>query len=700
MIARLLRIRNLWLSLVLIGLVVAVYGQVLHFGLVGIDDDNYVAHNPYVQIGLRHDTIKWAFTAFYDGNWIPVVWLSLMADTHIARWLASHGIEMGPGNAGVYHLSNVVQHALSTILLFFVLHRMTGARLRSAFVAAVFAVHPLHVESVAWIAERKDTLSAVFWMLTMLAYVNYVRRPARSRYALLLLCFAVGLTTKSMLVTLPIVLLLLGHWPLRRVQSRKSDVKSQPGDPPRLAYLLPLFALSVMAGTTAYVAQSHAGFVMPYEAYPPGVRIANAFVSCAKYVWLTLVPHNLSVCYPHPGRSLPQWEVLTSVVLVLGMTALAIGYARRAPYLSVGWTWFVVTLLPVIGLVQLGDQAMADRYTYIPMIGLLLMAAWGVPDIASRLLGDKLRWASALGACAAVVGLAFAAHTQTGYWRDAETLSRHVIRVNPRSRMGYGGLGLALAAKGKQQEAIAFYRKAIEINPKDISSCINLGNALAMTGRLDEAVESYQQALVLNSNDPAARYNLARVLIMQDRLDDAARELGLALQSRPSFVEAHVALGDVLMLQGKTTAAVRHYSEAARLAPSSADVWFRLAGALEQRGRIAEAIENYRKAIRLDPNRWDAANNLAWILATQTDPRYFDPREAVRIAELSSRRVHHSQPELLDTLAVACAAAGQYESALAWAKRGLKVAESSRQAQVAKELRARLRELYSRRGGT
>lgn len=699
------------LCLVLIGLVAVVYGQVRHFGLVGIDDDVYITHNPYVLMGLTHDTAKWAFTSFHDGNWIPMVWLSLMADTQIARVLADHGIRVGPGSVGVYHVSNVVQHALSTILLFVLLLQMTGSRWRSAFVAAVFAVHPLHVESVAWVTERKDTLSAVFWMLTLLAYVNYARKPGVGRYLLVVASFAVGLMTKSMLVTLPVVLLLMDYWPLRRiVESPKSKIESVPRRlplfaisyslPPLLREKLPLFALSGAAGVMAYVAQSHAGYVMPYEAFPPGVRLANAFVCYANYIWLTIAPHGLSVCYPHPGRSLPPWLVLLSAALLVGVSWLAVRYARRARYLLVGWFWFVITLLPVIGLVQLGDQAMADRYAYIPMIGLLMAAAWGVPSAVGVAAAGRWRTAWAAAACAAVVALTIAGHTQAGYWKDPETLCRHVLQVNPRSRMGYGGLGSALSDKGKQAEAIECYRKAIEINPKDIASCTNLANSLAMTGRLDEAVKCYRQALELNPNDPGAHYNLARTLLMQGKMPDAADHLLLALESRPEFVEAHVTLGNVRMLQGKVDEAVAHYSQAAALAPSNADVRFRLAGSLEQKGRIGDAIYSYRAAIRLDPNRWDAANNLAWILATQTDRRYFNPNEAVRIARSSSSRIGHTQPELLDTLSVACAAAGEYSSAVKWARRGLDVAESTKQQQVAKELRARLRLYESRHAGT
>lgn len=691
MTAKLTRIRNLLICLALIGLTLAVYGQVWRFGLAGIDDDTYITHNPYVQIGLTRDTAKWAFTSFYDGNWIPTVWLSLMCDTNITRYLAGCGISFGQESAGVYHISNVLGHAISSIILFLIFLKMTGSTYRSAFVAAIFAVHPLHVESVAWVTERKDTLSAVFWMLTMLAYVNYTKRPSVARYLIIVLCFSIGLMTKSMLVTLPVMLLILDYWPLRRYAFGKGigPVRSTW---PLLREKIPLFALSGASAVVAYVAQSHAGYVMPYEAFEPGVRLANAFVSYAKYIWLTIFPNNLSVCYPHPARLLPEWLVLFSAALMLAVSAIAIKCARRAPYIFVGWCWFAITLLPVIGLVQLGDQAMADRYAYIPMIGLLIISAWAVPNID---IANMRR--AAVAACAIVAALSVAAYVQTSYWRDAETLCRHVIRVNPHSRMGYGGLGSALAAKGKQRAAIECFQKAIKINPKDIASCINLGNSYAITGKLDESVKCYSQALALNCNDPGARYNFARVLLIQGKLTDAAHQLSMALKLQPSFVEAHVTLANISMLLDKTDDAIAHYCKAAKLAPLNADIHFRLAGAFEQNGRIGSAIKSYREAVRLDPRRWDAANNLAWILATQRHCKYFNAREAIRIAERSSRRIGHAQFELLDTLSVAYAAAGQYNQAIKWAKRGMESAKSANQASVARDISARLRQYESSR---
>lgn len=677
--------RDLFVCLILVVLVVSVYGQVSRFGLVDLDDDSYVTHNPYVLLGFRPDTVRWAFTAVYEGNWMPMVWLSYMADTGIARGLAAHGISLGPGGFGVFHLSNVAQHLLSSILLFFIFLRMTGSRWRSALVATIFAIHPLHVESVAWVAERKDTLSALFWMLTMLAYLNYVRRPGLGRYVLVAVSLALGLMAKSMLVTLPAILLLMDFWPLGRLASARNVW-------PLLREKLPLFALSAGSALMAFHAQGSAAYIAPDAVFPTSVRLANAFVSYAKYVGLTILPQGLSVCYVHPGRTLALWAVALAAVFVLGATFLAIRYARRVPYVAVGWLWFVITLLPVIGLVQIGDQALADRYAYIPMIGLSLIAAWELPTLAR----SRLRLALASGACAAVILLAWAAHAQAGYWRDSLTLYRRVVSVNPRSRVGYAGLGTALAAKGRQREAIDCFRRAIAMHPKDVTCRVNLGISLASQGKLDEAVVCFGQALEMNVGDPRANYNLGNIFVMQNKLKEAAERYEQAVASQPSFVEAHVSLANVSALLGRTDDAIAHYTEAVRLNPADPNTRFHLAGALEERKDIAEAIIQYREALRLAPTHWEAANNLAWLLATQTDPRCFDPREAVRVAEACCRQSDAPHAPLLDTLAVAYAADGRYDKAAEAARRALRLAESTKQTQMANDVRAKLRLYLSR----
>jgi protein O-mannosyl-transferase len=679
---------NLLVCLTLTVLASIVYWQVAGFDLVGLDDDSYISQNPYVLLGFRNDTVRWAFSAVYQGIWHPMIWLSYMADTEIARSLAMRHIQVGPGNSGVYHLTNAVQHLLSAILLFFIFLRMTGSRWRSAFVAAIFAVHPLNVESVAWVAERKNTLSTLLCMLTMLAYLNYVRRPGWGRYALMIALFVLGLMAKAVLVTLPVMLLFIDYWPLRRFEKSSAWLL--------LREKLPMFGLAAASGVMAFIAQRMGGLVAPDDAFPFGVRIANAFVSFVKYIWLMIVPRNLSVCYVHPGRTIPAWLVLLCAAMVVGITVFAIQRRSRTPYLFVGWMWYLATILPVIGIVQVADQGLADRYIYIPMIGLLIIAAWGLPDLLSRFAPLRLAPPLTAAACVVLLLLTMTAHKQVSYWRDGETMYRQVIKVNPTSRTGYSGLGSALAAKGQHEEAQACLHKAIEIDPRDVPSRINMGIDLAVQGRLDEASYYLRQAMEMWPGDPRANYNLARILVMRGKLKEAEAYYSQAVESQPSFVEAQIDLANTLLLLGKPVEAVAHYSEAIRLRPNRASTHILLAGALEELGQLKDAIGHYREAIRLDPRRWDAANNLAWILATQSDPRYSDPREAIRLAETTCRQVKNRNPQLLDTLAVAYAADGRYEDAAATARRALGLAESAKQARMVREIRAKLQRYETR----
>lgn len=682
----------LLVCLTLVVLTTVAYWQVSTFDLVGLDDDSYITNNAYVLLGFRPDTVRWAFSAVYQGIWHPMIWLSYMTDTEIAHGLAMRHIALGPGNVGAYHLTNAAQHLLSSILLFFLLLRITGSKWRSAFVAAVFTVHPLNVESVAWVAERKNTLSTLFCMLTMLAYINYVRRPGWSRYVLTLALFTLGLMAKAVLVTLPVMLLLIDYWPLGRFQKTSAWLL--------VREKLPMFALSAASGVMAFLAQRGGGLVAPDDVFPLGVRAANAFVSCIKYIWLMILPRNLSVCYVHPGRSLPVWLVLLSVALVVGTTVLAVRRRGSTPYLFVGWMWFAVTILPVIGIVQVADQGLADRYIYIPMIGLLIIAAWGLPDILSRYAGARYATALTAPACAAILLLTLMAHQQIGYWRDSETMYRQVIKVNPTSRTGYSGLGSALALKGQHKEAEVCLRKAIEIDPRDVTSRTNLGIDLAVQGRLDDATHYFSEALGLCPEDPRANYSLARVMVMRGKLKEAAGYYSRAVGSQPTFVEAQVALANTLLLLGQTEDAVAHYRQAIDLRPNDAATHVALAGALEQQGKLRGAVGHYRTALRLNPRRWDAANNLAWILATQTDPTCSGPREAIRLAETACRMVRNNNPQLLDTLAVAYAAEGRYADAVTAARQALSAAQSAKQMQMVREIRAKLQSYETRLGRT
>lgn len=674
--------------LILAALVTAVYWQVREFELVGLDDDSYIPQNAYVLLGLRHDTIRWAFSAVYQGIWHPMIWLSYMSDTEIARWLAQHGIRLGPGGVGVYHVTNAVQHLLSSIILFLIFLRITGSRWRSAFVATVFAVHPLNVESVAWVAERKNTLSTLLCLVTMLAYLNYVRRPGLARYGLTILLLALGLMAKAVLVTVPIMLLLIDYWPLKRfdVKTPWSLVREK----------LPMFAMAAASGVMAFIAQRMGGLVAPDEVFPLGVRVANAFVSILKYVWLMVVPRNLSVCYVHPGRSIPEWLVVLCAFTVVAITWAVIRYRAKIPYLFVGWTWYLATILPVIGIVQVADQGLADRYIYIPMVGLLIVAAWGSTGVLRRL--PLVRSAPAFAAACCIVVLAFAAtaRTQTSYWRDSVKMYRQVIAVNPTSRTGYSGLGSALMMRGSHTEARSCLRKAIEIDHRDVTSRINLGISFAMQRKLDEAAYYLHEALDMRPEEPKGNYNLARILVMQGRTKEAAGYYARAVESQPAFVEAQLEFGNVLFLLGKTGHAIERYRTAIRLRPNWASAHVLLAGAMESRKQLDGAISHYRAALRLDPKRWDAANNLAWILATQSHPSYSNPREAIRLAETTCRIARQGNPQLLDTLAVAYAANGRYDKAAETARKALRLAETAKQESMTRQLRARLRDYEAR----
>lgn len=674
---------SLLVLLALVALTLCVYLQVWNFDLVGLDDDGYITRNPYVLLGFRGDTIHWAISAVYQGVWQPMIWFSYLTDTTAAHSLAARHIQLGSGNVGVYHLSNVFQHLASTIVLFLILLRMTQSRWRSAFVAAVFAIHPLNVESVAWVAERKNTLSTLFCMLTILAYLGYIRRPGWSRYLLMLALFVLGLMAKAVLVTLPVMLLLLDYWPLQRLDTKpwKALVREK----------LPMFGLSAASGVMAYVAQRKGGLVAPDELFPLGVRVANGFYSLIKYIWLMVLPRDLSVCYVHPGRLLPVWQVVVCAVAVVSITLLAIRLRRRLPYLMVGWLWYLVTIIPVIGLVQVADQGLADRYVYVPMIGLLMIFAWAAPALVKRATGLPPRVAFAAAGCVIVIALAVMAHRQTGYWRDSVTMYRQVIAVNPESRTGWSGLGSALALRGEHEEAQECLLKAIEIDPRDLTSRTNLGIDLAAEGKYEDAVYYLTQSIEMCPEDPKANYNIAQILVMQRKLKEAARRYRVAVTSQPSFAEAHIGLANTLLLLKDQKGAIAHYSQALRFCPKDPNVHFLLAGVLEETGSLSKAIDHYRAALRLDPRHWRAANNLAWILATNTDQRFFRPREATRIAAAAVRKLARPQPELLDTLAVAYAADGRYDLAAAAAGRAADVAKAANQAGFEKQMREKLK---------
>ncbi|HLA28294.1 MAG TPA: tetratricopeptide repeat protein [Syntrophales bacterium] len=520
------------ISITLIIINLLIFDQVRDFDFVHYDDDAYVAGNRHVQAGLTLSSIRWAFTATDAGFWHPLTWLSLMLDH-----------EMYGGNAGGYHGTNLIWHMLNSLLLFFVFSMMTGALWRSAFVAALFALHPLHVESVAWIAERKDVLSTFFWLLTMGAYLYYVKRPVVSRYLLILLFFSLGLMAKPMLVTLPCVLLLLDFWPLDRAQvllkAAQADCQTITGGVrpriltglfPLIMEKIPLLILSTIAAFVVYYTETRAGALSSLEAFPLTMRTSHALVSYFVYLGKTFWPVNLAVFYPHPGQW-PYLAVLTALSFLGAITFGFLRYSLRFPYAAVGWLWYLGAMAPVIGFIQLGTQGMADRYTYVPLIGIFVIIAWGAPDVLKRWRFQVA--VISLAAVAILFVLGYLSWRQTGYWRNAETLFRHTAKVTSNNYLAHNNLGAALARQGKIEAAIMQYEEALKIIPLYADALFNIGQALSARGRLEEAEERYRESL----------------------------------QSKPSFVEAHNNLGIVLARQGKTEEAVQHFAAALRLRP-------------------------------------------------------------------------------------------------------------------------------------
>jgi Tfp pilus assembly protein PilF len=526
------RQRLLPVGLFLVVLIAGAFWQVTGHGFVNFDDDKYVTENPHVQAGLTRNGLAWAFTTTRASNWHPVTWISLMADSQL----------YGP-NAYGFHTTNLLLHIASALMLFLFLNRVTGSLWRSAFVAAIFGIHPLHVESVAWVAERKDVLSTLFWMLTMWAYLHYTQSPKPTRYLLVVLAFVLGLMAKPMLVTLPFVLLLLDRWPLERLDQGNGREHDHTRPWRKLVWeKVPLLALAAVSSIVTYVVQQRSGAVGSLEVYPLGVRIANALVAYVNYVAKMLWPAHLAVFYPHPGTSLPIWQVAGSGLVLVWITLLAIR-ARRRPYLAVGWLWYVLTLVPVIGLVQVGGQAMADRYTYIPLIGLFIIIAWGVPELLA-LWTTEARRRTLLAASAGIViaALAVCTYLQVGYWRDSVTLFDHAVKVTRRNAVAHNNLGVALVERGELGKAVAHYREALRIKPRYVEAHCNLAIAAIKQGRLDEAIAHCWEALRIRPGDADAHNNLGVALAKQGKLHEALAHFSEALRLDPDKKSARANL--------------------------------------------------------------------------------------------------------------------------------------------------------------
>jgi len=594
----------------------AVYWQVREFSFVNYDDDSYVTDNPHVRDGLTFENVAWAFTTGHASNWLPMTWLSHMLDCQL------YGLDP----AG-HHLTSVVLHILNSFLLFGAFRTMTGHVWQSGFAAALFALHPLHVESVAWVAERKDVLSTVFWMLTIWSYADYVASKvaskARRAYLLTLALFALGLMAKPMLVTLPFVLLLLDLWPLRRMSTsrRTGGADGLRKGSSLLSLILekwPFLILAAASSTATFVVQHTGGAVRSLEEWPLDVRIGNALVSYAAYLGKALVPRDLAVFYPHHGAP-PVAHVALACVLLVAVSLVVIRVWKKHPYLAVGWFWYVGTLVPVIGLVQVGAQAMADRYTYVPLIGVFIMVGWGVPAVTQ---GWRFRRTGL--ATAALVVLPFlmvGAHRQVRHWENSITLFEHALEATANNYIAHNNLGMALAEEGRHDEAMRQYLLASEVNPNFAKAHFNLGAASYEKGRAAEAVVHYLRALHLDPEWQEAHYNVGIALASVGQLDEAVHHYGEALRIDPRDARSLNNLANVLVKQGKMDEAIRRYSEALQADPDDAAAHNNLGATLASQRRFGEAILHFRRALELEPGDVHASANLERAMAEKARAR-------------------------------------------------------------------------------
>ena len=585
----------------------ATFSQVQDHEFIGYDDPIYVTENLNVQAGLTSESISWAFTTFAGGNWSPLTWFSHMLDYQL------YGLQ-----AKGHHLTSLFFHIANSLLLFLVLFRMTGALWKSAFVSVVFALHPLNVESVAWVAERKNVLSTLFWLMTMWAYIHYIQKPSIKRYSLVIAFFTLGLMSKAMLVTLPFVLLLLDFWPLRRLKFSKERgsnevLEKNIGKKSEVSKLVfektPLFLLTIGLSILTFIAQKRTGAMNYAENLTFSIRVTNAMVSYLEYLEKMVWPRGLSILYPHPGNALAEWKGILCGIALVGISIISIRLIRKAPYFLIGWLWYLGTLVPVIGIVQVGRQAMADRYAYIPLIGVFIIVAWGAPELLSKWRFKK----KVLSVSAGIIIFALLITTweQVSHWKNSITIFKHAIKINPDSAEPHYNLGVALVAEGKNEEAIYHYKIAIKINPDSADAYNNLGSALLREQKIEAAISNYKIAIKINPDFADAHYNLGVALVAEGMNEEAISNYKMAIKINPDFAGAHYNLGVALVAEGKNEEAIYHYKIAIKINPDFADAHYNLGKALVAEGMNEEAIFHYKMAIKVKSDYFNAYINLS-----------------------------------------------------------------------------------------
>ena len=570
------------------------YRQILRYDFVAFDDDTRVTKNPYVQAGLTSESIAWSFS-FTEKNrtyWHPLTWISHILDCQL--------FELNPG---MHHLTSLIIHMANSVLLFLVLAKMTGSVWRSVFVSALFALHPINVDSVAWVAERKNVLSTFFWMLTMLTYAFYTERPGLLRYLMTFLAYALGLLAKPMLVTLPFVLLLLDYWPLGRLRH------------PGIATAYRLFAekipLLVLSGISVYMSTlslKNFGTIRSVESLPLDLRVSNALFSYISYILKMIWPQNLAVFYPYPD-AVPIWKAACAAMLLIFVSLLALLVMKQKGYLTVGWFWFFGTLIPVSGLVQAGLwPAMADRWAYVPLIGLFIMITWGASDLVARWRHKNTGFA--IIAATLLIALTTSTWLQARNWSDSTALFEHTLQVTKKNWVMHYALGLTLANKGRINEAIGHFSEAVKVNPNVAEAHKDFAIALAKQRNIDEAIHHYSEALRIYPGYAEAHNGLGFSLAEQGRTDEAIRHYHDALKINPGYADAHNGLGLIRAKQGRMAEAMGYFSEALRINPLFAEAHSNLGVAMMREGKIEDAIVHFQEALRIKPGLTEVNINL------------------------------------------------------------------------------------------
>jgi len=666
---------------VLAGITWFVFAQTVRHQFVTYDDPQYVYANPDITAGISPGRIAWAFTHTITGNWHPLTTISHMLDCQL------YGLDP----AG-HHFTNVLFHTIAALLLFLVLQRMTGSLWRSAFVAALFAIHPLHVESVAWVSERKDVLSAIFFMLILSAYARYVREPCVKSYLLLFFLFALGLMSKAMLVTVPFVLLLLDYWPLGRIthvrflkaQDRQPTISGQwPVIRRLLAEKVPLFALSSLSSAVTLFTQFQSRGTMAQ--LPLSWRLNNAVVTYVVYVWQMFWPVRLAAFYPHPNDQLHLWQVLLAIAFLIAVTLLAIHWRKQRPYIFTGWFWYIGMLVPVIGLVEAGEQARADRYTYLPQIGLYVLITWGITDLMRFMMMRRPRsrqvttgWPSparsarkssvhSLGphtttpgigyqalcgaiAVTIIISLSWRAFVQTSYWRNSEVLWNHALDVTSDNDEAYYNLGHSSLKRGDLDNATSRFETALHIRSRKNATHYNFGSAL---------IEN----------------NLANLLAQKGRPNEATNHYHNAMRLRPGYGDPYLNLGNILFQQGQMPDAMVLWQKAQATEPKDGRFHTLLADAFLRAGSQKDAIAEYEHALRNSVEDPLPRNGLAWLLATSSDASIRDGNRAMELANEAVQLSRGKDPNYLRTLAAACAESGRFVEAEENARRAFRGAE-------------------------